>query len=368
MTLAPNAVVTGPDHAIELLAKPDLAAKAAGLRHISPVIPGIRREKNGESFRYFDQYGKPVKDTETLIRIKHLVIPPVWTDIWISPLSNGHLQAVGRDVKGRKQYRYHNKWRQVRDEAKYGHTIAFARALPAVRRRVQKDIALPGLPRDKVLATVVRLLEMTLIRVGNDEYARDNNSYGLTTMRDRHAKIQGSRVEFSFVGKSGKKHAISVDDKHLAGIVRRCRDIPGYDLFQYYDENGESHAISSGDVNDYIRSITGQDFTAKDFRTWTGTLLAATALKVFDPFGSQAEAKRNVVAAIEGVSQKLGNTPSVCRKCYVHPDILASYLDGDLPESLVSDDSAKVRGLGAEESVVLAFLERRFSEQQKKSA
>jgi len=363
--------IKDPEVAVELHLDAELAAKAAGLRYISTTIPGIRREKHGKSFRYIDPHGKPVKDDETIIRIKHFVIPPAWRDVWISPISNGHLQAVGRDARGRKQYRYHAKWRQVRDEAKYGHTSAFAKALPAIRRRVKKDLALPELPREKVLATVVRLLETTLIRVGNDEYARENNSFGLTTMRDKHAVINGSKVEFSFVGKSGKRHTIDVEDPFLAKIVKKCRDIPGYDLFQYIDEKGDNHAVSSGDVNDYIREISGQEFTAKDFRTWAGTLLAAMALREFESFDSETQAKRNVVAAIESVSARLGNTPAVCRKCYVHPDILSAYMDGQLIDNLVKATQsklAKMRGLRAEEAAVLAFLEQQLVKQQKSAA
>jgi DNA topoisomerase I len=360
-----------PDEAAQLLADNELAARAAGLRYIDPAVPGFRREKHGDKFRYFDANGKQITDDETLIRIKHLVIPPAWTDVWISPISNGHLQAVGRDARGRRQYRYHAKWRKVRDEAKYGHTIAFAKALPAIRKRVKKDLMRPGLPREKVLATVVRLLETTLIRVGNDEYARDNDSFGLTTLRDKHAKINGSKVEFSFKGKSGKLHKIDVHDAYLAKIVKKCRDIPGYDLFQYYDESGDHRSISSGDVNDYIREISGEDFTAKDFRTWAGTLLAATALRAFEAFDSEAQAKRNVVAAIESVASRLGNTAAVCRKCYVHPEILSSYMDGQLVDQLVKvtqSELKKMSGLSAEEAAVLAFLEQRLLTERRRTA
>jgi DNA topoisomerase-1 len=364
-------VIKDPEVAVELHQDAELAARAAGLRYISTTILGIRREKHGNSFRCVDPHGNTVTDDETRIRIKHLVIPPAWTDVWISPISNGHLQAVGRDARGRKQYRYHNRWRKVRDEAKYGHTIAFAKALPAIRPRVKKDLTLPGLPREKVLATVVRLLETTLIRIGNDEYARENNSFCLTTMRDKHAKINGSKVEFSFVGKSGKKHLIDVDDPFLAKIVKKCRDIPGYDLFQYYDENGDNRAISSGDVNDYIREISGQDFTAKDFRTWAGTVLAAIALREFESFDSETQAKRNVVSAVESVAQRLGNTPAVCRKCYVHPEILSAYMDGQLIDNLVKaaqSELSRMRGLRSEEAAVLAFLEQRLLAEQKTAA
>jgi DNA topoisomerase-1 len=312
--------------------------------------------------------GRPEKDPATLARIKSLVIPPAWTDVWICPIANGHLQAVGRDAKGRKQYRYHNRWREVRDEAKYGRTIAFARALPGIRARVQSDLALPGLPREKVLAAVVRLLETTLIRVGNDEYARENGSYGLTTMRDKHVAINGSRVEFTFVGKSGKQHSIDVDDARLARVVKRCRDIPGYELFQYLDEGGEKKTVGSDDVNEYLRTISGEEFTAKDFRTWAGTRLAAMALQEFEEFDSETQAKKNVVSAIENVAERLGNTPSICRKCYVHPDVLNAYMDGELIHNLVDEAhealSEDLTGLEPEEAAVLAFLEARLRREE----
>jgi len=294
-------------------------------------------------------------------RIRKLVIPPAWTDVWISPIENGHLQAVGRDARGRRQYRYHPRWREVRDEAKYGRTIAFANALPAIRRRVKRDLALPGLPREKVLATIVRLLETTLIRVGNDEYARNNGSYGLTTMRNKHVAVNGHRIEFTFEGKSGKKHQIDVQDRYLARIVRRCREIPGYELFQYVDESGDRQSISSTDVNEYLREISGEDFTAKDFRTWAGTVLAAMFLRTSEGASSQTEAKRNVVHAIEQVADRLGNTPAICRKCYVHPAILDAYMDGEFLDDLEYHGhvAAGLRGLDAAEKAVLGFLESR---------
>jgi DNA topoisomerase-1 len=291
------------------------------------------------------------------------VIPPAGEDVWISPLANGHLQATGRDARGRKQYRYHPRWREVRDEAKYGHTIAFARALPGIRRRVQSDLALPGLPREKLLAAVVRLLETTLIRVGNGEYARNNNTYGLTTLRDKHAQVNGARVEFTFVGKSGKKHSIDIQDRRLAAVVKRSRDLPGYDLFQYIDEDGERRGISSEDVNQYLREISGEDFTAKDFRTWAGSVIAAIALQEFESFDSEVQARKNVVEAIERVAERLGNTPAISRKCYVHPEILNAYLDGDLAASIAREAERELKdmaGLGPEEAAVLAFLEARL--------
>jgi DNA topoisomerase-1 len=360
------AAVAAPviEKAEEVLVDSKAAAREAGLRYVNPNGPGIRRLKRGKSFAYIGVDGQPERDPETLARINAIVIPPAWTDVWISPVANGHLQATGRDAKGRKQYRYHARWREVRDEAKYGHTVAFGRALPRIRRKVQADLSLPGLPREKVLAAIVRLLETTLIRVGNEEYARDNNSHGLTTLRDKHVRVNGAKVDFVFVGKSGKQHRIDIKDKRLASIVRRCRDIPGQDLFQYIDDDGERRSVTSSDVNDYLRTISGQEFTAKDFRTWAGTLLAAMALREFEEFDSETQAKRNVVQAIENVAERLGNTPTICRKCYVHPEILEAYMGGELAANLAAKAQTELRGLrglGAEEAAVLAFLERRLA-------
>ena len=338
------------------------AARGAGLRYVSDDRPGIRRVRRGKGFRYIGPDGHAARDEATLTRIRSLAIPPAWTDVWICPLPGGHLQATGRDARGRKQYRYHPRWRAVRDESKYDRVVAFGQALPRVRARVGADLALPGLPRPKVLATVVRLLATTLIRVGNEEYARANGSFGLTTMRDRHAEVTGATVHFAFRGKSGVRHRIDVRDARLARVVRRCRDLPGHELFQYLDEEGHTHAIDSADVNDYLRETAGEAFTAKDFRTWSGTVLAAVALKEFAAFDSQAQAKRNVVAAIESVAKRLGNTPSVCRKCYVHPAVVDAYLDGSLPGSLrVRGDQEAVapHELDVWETAVLAFLQAR---------
>ncbi len=260
------------------------AAKAAGLRYVSDTTPGIRRKRAGKNFSFIGVDGQAIHDADQLRRIKALVIPPAWTHVWICPDPNGHIQAIGRDARGRKQYRYHARWREVRDATKYHRMIAFGQILPNVRDRIERDMALPGLPREKVLATVVRLLEATLIRVGNEEYAKNNKSFGLTTMRDQHVAISGSTIRFRFRGKSGKTHTIDVSDRRLAKIVRRCRDIPGYDLFQYIDEHGQRQDVKSEDVNAYLREITGQDFTAKDFRTWAGTVLASLALQEFEAF------------------------------------------------------------------------------------
>jgi DNA topoisomerase-1 len=304
------------------------AARAAGLLYVTDGTPGIRRRRAGRSFSYVMPDGEVVKQRERLSRIKALAIPPAWTDVWICPSPRGHIQATGRDAKGRKQYRYHERWREVRDESKYGRMIAFGEALPAIRERVDKDLSLPGLPLEKVVATIVRLLDSSYIRIGNVEYARDNESFGLTTMREDHVEVRGERVRFTFRGKSGKEHDIDVRDRRLAAIVRRCQDLPGQELFRYIDDQGVARRIESSDVNEYLRQTTGSEFTAKDFRTWAGTVLAARELASLGVFSSEAEAKRNLVAAVKAVSQRLGNTQAVCRKCYVHPAVIDSYLAG----------------------------------------
>jgi DNA topoisomerase-1 len=327
---------------LEILTDPAQSAKAAGLRYVSDTKPGIQRKRHGKSFRYIDANGTPVREKDTLARIKSLVIPPAWTDVWICPNPNGHLQATGRDARGRKQSRYHPRWREIRDETKYSRMKIFGEFLPGIRQRVERDLALAGLPREKILATIVRLLETTFIRVGNAEYARENHSYGLTTMRTKHVDVSGSKVSFHFKGKSGKQHSIDLNDRRLARIVQRCLDLPGYELFQYLDENGEHHTVDSADVNDYLREITGQNFTAKDFRTWAGSVLACTVLREFDAFTSETEAKRNVVRAIEAVAARLGNIPSVCRKCYVHPAVLECYLGGAMTTTFTRQVEVRV--------------------------
>lgn len=350
------------------LADPPAAAKAAGLRYVNDSKPGIRREKEGDTVRYLDAKGEPVEDEATLKRIKSLVIPPAWTDVWICSQANGHLQATGRDARGRKQYRYHPKWRNVRDEVKYERMINFGNALPTIRAEVDKALKQPGLPREKMLATIVYLLEATMMRVGNEEYARTNKSFGLTTLRNRHVKVDGSDVEFKFRGKSGVYHKIHVHDRRLARIIRSTRDLPGQELFQYVDEEGETHSIDSSDVNEYLRTITGEDYTAKDFRTWSGTVLAALALQEFEKFDSETQAKKNIVRAIESVAEKLGNTPSICRKCYVHPAVLDAYLEGSVLEAMrerteqhLSED---LHALQPEEAAVLAMLQQRLKHEQ----
>jgi DNA topoisomerase-1 len=292
------------------------------LRYVSDGAPGIARRRAGTTFRYLAPDGKAVRRRATLDRIKALAIPPAWERVWISLSDDGHLQATGRDARGRKQYRYHRRWHEVRDETKYGRMLAFARALPRIRRRVRQDLALPGLPRDKVLAIVVRLLETTRMRVGNEEYARANESFGLTTLRTRQVRVNGSTMEFRFRGKSGVWHEFALHDRRLAAIVRRMRDLPGYELFQYVDDQGETRAVDAADVNAYLKGIAGEEFTSKDFRTWAGTVLAAKALRQCG--------KDGLSKAIEQVAGQLGNTKAVCRKCYIHPAVIDAYLDGRL--------------------------------------
>lgn len=351
---------------------PPAAAKAAGLRYVHDHRPGITRERVGDSLRYRDASGAPIDDEPTLARIKSLAIPPAWTDVWICPQPNGHLQATGRDAKGRKQYRYHPKWRTVRDDSKYERMLNFGKALPAIRREVDRALSLPGLPREKVLATIVYLLEATMMRIGNEEYARTNQSFGLTTLRSRHVRIDGSDVEFRFRGKSGVHHQVKVHDRRLARIIQRTRDLPGQELFHYVDDDGTTHTVGSHDVNEYLRTITGEDYTAKDFRTWSGTLLAALALQEFEKFDSHAQAKKNIVRAIETVAEKLGNTPSICRKCYVHPAVLEAYLDGTILEALRARAEQELvddlHALQPEEAAVLAMLQQRLQHVQEQQA
>lgn len=348
-----------------IAASPPVAARQAQLRYVDDSAPGIRRRRLGQYFSYRDDAGRKVDDPATLARIRRLAIPPAWTEIWICPWPNGHLQATGRDARGRKQYRYHARWRAVRDETKYNRMIAFGRALPSIRARVDRDLKRDGLPREKVLATIVRLLETTLIRVGNREYARENASYGLTTLRDRHVAIAGDRVHFEFRAKSGKMRRLDLKDRRLARIVKGCRDLPGQELFQYVDRDGTRRTVGSDDVNAYLKDAAGDDFTAKDFRTWAGTVLAALALHEFESFDSEAAAKRNITRAIENVAGKLGNTVSICRKCYIHPEIFEAYLDGTLMDGLKADIEAAlvddIRHLSGEEVAVLAFLQKRFA-------
>jgi len=349
---------------------PVASARAAGLRYVSDTTPGIRRKRSGMGFNYRGPDGATIRDSATLRRIRSLVIPPAWTDVWICPHPNGHLQATGHDAKGRKQYRYHLRWREVRDETKYTRLIAFGEALPRIRERVDHDLGLRGLPRKKVVATVVRLLETTLIRIGNEEYAKTNRSYGLTTMRNRHVDVSGTTLRFHFRGKSGIDHTIGINDRRIARIVKQCKDLPGAELFQYIDHDGHRQSIDSGDVNAYLQEITGQEFTAKDFRTWAGTVLAAMALREFESFDEETQAKRNIVRAIETVAERLGNTPTVCRKCYVHPAVLDAYLDGSMLDTLKQraeqEMADSLSGLQPEEAAVLVFLRQRLMREMDK--
>lgn len=330
------------------------AAKAARLRYVTDREPGIVRKRVAGGFAYRDAKGKAIRGAAELARIKALAVPPAWTDVWICPLENGHLQATGRDARRRKQYRYHARWRRTRDETKYEHMLDFGRALPAIRRRVAADLNLPDLPREKVLAAVVRLMEDTLARVGNPEYATQNNTFGLTTLRNRHVRITRGRIELDFRAKHGIRHVSLVSDRKLARVVKNCRDLPGSELFQYIDEAGERHCIDSADVNDYLREISGRDITAKDFRTWAATNLAVLALA-----GQEQErpTKKAQVEAVKQVATRLGNTPAICRKCYIHPAVLDGYLDGSLRRTLAAvgkeDESPEMWRV---ERMVMRFL------------
>jgi DNA topoisomerase I len=314
-----------------------------GLRYVSDSIPGIRRERAGRGFRYRGRSGRSVRDPQILGRIKALAIPPAWTAVWICPDARGHLQATGRDARGRKQFIYHSRWRDIRDETKYARLTEFAKALPLLRRQTRKDLQRSGMPREKVLATIVRLLELSLIRIGNVEYARHNDSFGLTTMRDRHVDVRGSALRFRFRGKSGKWHEVDVHDRRLAKIVKGCQDLPGQELFQFLDDDGQRRGVKSDDVNGYLREICGDDFTAKDFRTWAGTVLAATALCELGPGETEAEAQRKVKLAVQAVAERLGNTAAICRKSYVHPRVFEAYLDGTLARRWGSRKSSRPR-------------------------
>jgi len=356
-----------PESALSAETDPEAAAeaaRAAGLRYVTDAMPGITRRRAGRAFSYRDPQGRLIKDRDRIRRLRALAIPPAWTDVWICPDPRGHIQATGRDARGRKQYRYHAEWRAVRDGHKFDRMLVFGRALPHIRARLDADMRRHGLPREKVLATVVRLLETTLIRVGNAEYARENRSFGLTTIRHRHVEVNGSTIAFEFRGKGGRVHKVTTRDRRLARVVRACHELPGQELFQYVDEDGERRDVDSADVNAYLQEITGEPFTAKDFRTWAGTVLASLALSEFESFDTQAAAKRNVTRAIEHVANHLGNTVAVCRKSYVHPAILDSYLDGSLLQFLKGRVEEALReeldGLSSEEAAVLAFLQQRL--------
>jgi DNA topoisomerase-1 len=348
----------------QTIVDPKDAAQTAGLRYVTDARPGIRRRKSGKGFAYTRADGSRLREPDVLKRIKSLAIPPAWTDVWICPFTDGHVQATGRDAKGRKQYRYHPRFREVRDSTKYEHVVAFADVLPTIRAKVREHMSLRGLPREKVLATVIHLLEITLIRVGNDDSARQNNSYGLTTLKTRHAAVNGNEVRFRFTGKSG---SLRVKDRRIAKIIRECQELPGQELLQYLDDEGRPQDVTSSDVNAYLKEITGEDITAKDFRTWAGTVLAALALNEMKSFDSAAQAKRNLRAAIENVAARLGNTPTICRKCYVHPDVLTSYLDGKLilqiKQAVENELRDALSGLQPEEAAVLAMLRGRLAKE-----
>ncbi|MHB8627852.1 MAG: DNA topoisomerase IB [Aggregatilineales bacterium] len=339
---------------------PQESAAAAQLRYVDDRGPGIQRKRVGRHFTYLDVNGSTVRDKQTLARIKSLAIPPAWEGVWICPLPNGHIQATGRDARGRKQYRYHPRWREVRSETKFNRMIAFGETLPTLRKRVQHDLELAGLPREKVLAAVVRLLETSFIRVGNAEYAQTNKSYGLTTLKDRHVNIDGSALKFKFRGKSNVEQLVGIQDRRLARIVKHCRDLPGQDLFQYIGDDGQPCPINSSDVNTYLRDICGQEFSAKDFRTWGGTILAAQALCELTDCDSEAAAQKNINEVIKTVAHQLGNTPTVCRKYYVHSAVLDAYKDRSLftllAESTPTDTIDSQFGLRAEEILVMKLL------------
>lgn len=342
------------------------AAEDAGLRYVSDEQPGYTRKRKEHSFAYFDTEDKPIRDEKRLQRIRKIGIPPAYKKVWICPSANGHLQATGRDARGRKQYRYHERWRAIRDETKYDRMVVFGETLPKIRKRVRADLSLPDLPREKVLATVVSLLERTLMRIGNEEYEKTNKSFGLTTLKNRHVETDGATTTFRFRGKSGVYHEIDVKGRRLANTIRKLHDLPGQELFQYVGKDDERHDIKSQDVNDYLREITGEEFTAKDFRTWAGTVLAALALHVQEPGKTKRAINANVKDAISAVSKVLGNTPAICRKCYVHPAVLETYLDGNLIAGLKARTTEVLEEILAdlrrEELAVLRFLRERLSE------
>ena len=352
------------------LGYPEKAAEIAagiaeeGLRYVSDSAPGYKRKRSGTSFIYYDKDGKRITDPDILERIKSIGIPPAYESVWICPSANGHVQATGLDARGRKQYRYHPKWRELRDQTKYERILQFAAKLPKLRRRISADMKRKALPRQKVLATIASLLDKTLIRVGNHEYAATNKSFGLTTLRRKHAAIKNGALRLEFTGKSGKRWNLQVDDKRIIGVVKRCAEIPGHDLFKYIDNGGSVCTISSGDVNEYIKDAMDDDFTAKDFRTWAGTVLAAAAHAKCDTGSTQTQTKRNIAAAIEDVARQLGNTPAICRKCYVHPEIFDAYRSGDLIKLFDTRLSDHLRRRYARLSVneirIVAFLKTRL--------
>src|SRR4051812_18003555 len=334
--------------------EPIAAARAAGLRYTSDTTSGIRRRRSGKGWRYFDPDGDAIRDDEELQRIRALVIPPAWTDVWINPDPLGHIQATGRDERDRKQYRYHDRWRAVRDESKFEQLVPFGEALPRIRQQVAADLATRGMTHDKTVATIVRLLDESLIRIGNEAYARENQSFGLTTLRDEHVDVHGETVHFTFRGKSGKQHQISVRDRRVARVIRTLQHLPGQVLFQYRDDCGELRPVHSEDVNDYLHAIVGNAFTAKDFRPWAGTVLAATALRDLGPADTAKALKANIVAAVDATASRLGNTRAVCRASYIHPAVFAGYERGDLLSFTCA--GAGPEGLDPDECWLLAYL------------
>jgi len=348
------------------MAEPELtehqaAARDAGLRYVTDASPGIRRRGVGRGFSYLSPAGRTIRDAKLLKRIRGLVIPPAWTDVWICPDRRGHIQVTGRDAKGRKQYRYHSEYRKVRDETKFERIFEFSKVLPKVRERVEADLRLEGHQQDRVLALVVMLLEKTLIRIGNDEYARQNRSYGLTTLRQRHVEVEGHEMRFEFRGKSGVRHDVTLTDRRLARIIQHCQTLPGEELFQYLDDDGHRRTVDSGDINEYLRKIAGPEITAKDFRTWAGTMLAAKALRDKGAAASQREARQNIVEAVDKVARRLGNTRAVCRKYYVHPTIFTAYEKGEVvpapaPVEATRHDGPVAPTLRQDEAIVLEFL------------
>jgi DNA topoisomerase-1 len=343
------------------------AAEASGLVYVDDDREGIRRRRFGKSFAYYDTKARLIRDPDVLQRIRSLAVPPAYEDVWICPDPEGHLQATGRDERGRKQYRYHPRWRETRDENKYEHMVEFAKALPALRSRIADDMRSRGLARRKVIATIVDLLDKTLMRVGNSDYVKENKSYGLTTLRNRHVEVSGKELRFEFRGKSGKLWRLAVQDRRVARVVRACQELPGQHLFQYVDEDGELQTVTSSDVNAYLREATGRDITAKDFRTWGGTVMVGMALAAHEPAESASHAKRILNAAIKTAAAQLGNTPTICRKCYVHPRIMDAYLLGELILELELRGAASEESPGSlrsEEAAVLSFLERRLAKKQ----
>ena len=347
----------------DILANNTLAsARAAGLRYVTGEGPGILRRRRGKGFTYIGVDAMPVRDRSTLDRIRSLVIPPAWTDVWICPFQTGHIQAVGRDARGRKQYRYHPRYRAIRDETKFGRMEAFGAVLPKIRRRVSRDLSLPGMPRQKIIASIVRLLDQTCIRIGNEEYAKTNKSFGLTTLRVRHADVHGNTVRLRFRGKSKQEHDITLHDRRIAKIVKTCQDLPGQELFQYQLDSGEYVKVDSADVNEYLREITQDDFTAKDFRTWHGTGHMAQQLAALGPASTETEAKRNTVLAVKETARHLGNRPAACRKYYIHPAVFESYSDQTLFAAMVNipaDSKTPAGKLSAAEMAILRLVESR---------